>query len=72
MPEWIQINSIEASPHDAQTAYVAATMYKWDDFRPYLFMTTTTARPGRRSISGIPDHSFTRVVREDPNHPRAC
>jgi hypothetical protein len=34
MPEWIQINSIEASPHDAQTAYVAATMYKWDDFRP--------------------------------------
>src|ERR1043166_7317467 len=29
MPEWIQINSIEASPFDPGTAYVAATMYKW-------------------------------------------
>ena len=38
-PEWSQINSIDASPHDAGTAYVAATMYKLDDFRPYLFNT---------------------------------
>ena len=27
---------------------------------------TTTARPGRRSTSGIPDGAFTRVIREDP------
>ena len=40
MPEWIQINSLEASPHDAGTAYLAATMYKWDDNRPYLYKTT--------------------------------
>ena len=39
MPEWIQINSIEASPNDPATAYVAATMYKWDDFKPYLYKT---------------------------------
>jgi hypothetical protein len=30
MPEWIQVNSIEASPHAAGTAYLAATMYKLD------------------------------------------
>src|ERR1035438_6959163 len=36
MPEWIRINSIDASPHDAGTAYVAATNYQMDDFRPYL------------------------------------
>src|ERR1035441_3689465 len=68
MPEWIQINSIEASPHDAQTAYVAATMYKWDDFRPYLFVTHDTGKTWTAINRGIPDHSFTRVVREDPNH----
>ena len=68
MPEWIQINSIEASPHDAQTAYVAATMYKWDDFRPYLFVTHDTGKTWTAMNHGIPDHSFTRVVREDPNH----
>ena len=69
MPEWIQINSIEASPHDAQTAYVAATMYKWDDFRPYLFVTHDSGNTWTAIDRGIPDHSFTRVVREDPNHP---
>ena len=68
MPEWIQINSIEASPHDAQTAYAAATMYKWDDFRPYLFVTHDTGKTWMAIDHGIPDHSFTRVVREDPNH----
>ena len=68
MPEWIQINSIEASPHDAKTAYVAATMYKWDDFRPYLFVTHDTGKTWTAINHGIPDHSFTRVIREDPNH----
>jgi photosystem II stability/assembly factor-like uncharacterized protein len=67
MPEWIQINSIEASPHAAGTAYVAATMYKWDDFRPYLYKTTDYGRTWRRINNGIPDGAFTRVVREDPN-----
>jgi photosystem II stability/assembly factor-like uncharacterized protein len=66
-PEWIQINSIEASPHDAETAYVAATMYKWDDFRPYLFVTHDAGKTWAAIHRGIPDHSFTRVVREDPN-----
>ena len=68
MPEWAQINSIEASPHDAQTAYVAATMYKWDDYRPYLFVTRDTGKTWTAIDHGIPDRSFTRVVREDPNH----
>ena len=68
MPEWIQINSIEASPFDAKSAYVAATMYKSDDFRPYLFVTHDTGQSWTAIDHGIPEHSFTRVVREDPNH----
>ena len=67
LPAWIQINSLEASPHDAQTAYIAATMYKSDDFRPYLFVTHDTGKTWTAIDKGIPDHSFTRVVREDPN-----
>ena len=68
MPEWIQINSIDASAHDAGTAYVAATMYKSDDFRPYLYKTTDYGKTWKKIVNGIPDRSFTRVVREDPNH----
>ena len=68
MPEWIQINSIDASAHDAGTAYVAATMYKSDDFRPYLYKTNDYGKTWKKIVNGIPAGSFTRVVREDPNH----
>jgi photosystem II stability/assembly factor-like uncharacterized protein len=67
LPEWIQINSIEASPHDAATAYFAATMYKSDDFRPYLYKTNDYGKTWKKIVSGIPDNAFTRVIREDPN-----
>jgi photosystem II stability/assembly factor-like uncharacterized protein len=68
MPEWIQINSIEASPIDAGTAYAAATMYKWDDFKPYLYKTNDYGKTWKKITNGIPDTAFTRVIREDPNH----
>ena len=67
MPEWIQINSIEASPHDPATAYVAATMYKWDDYKPYLYKTSDYGKTWKKITDGIPDTTFTRVIREDPN-----
>lgn len=66
MPEWIQINSIEASPHNAATAYFAGTMYKSDDFRPYLYKTSDYGKTWQKITSGIPDNAFTRVIREDP------
>ncbi len=67
IPEWAQINSIEASPHDAATAYFAATLYKADDFRPYLYKTSDYGKTWKKITNGIPDNSFTRVIREDPN-----
>jgi hypothetical protein len=66
IPEWIQINAIDASPHDAGTAWVAATMYKSDDFRPYLYRTTDYGKTWTKIVNGIPENAFTRVVREDP------
>ena len=67
LPEWAQINSIEASPHDAATAYFAATLYKADDFRPYLYKTSDYGKTWKKITTGIPDNAFTRVIREDPN-----
>ena len=67
MPEWIQINSIEVSPHDQATAYLAATMYKSDDFRPYLYRTGDYGKTWTKIADGIPANAFTRVVREDPD-----
>jgi len=67
MPEWIQINSLDASPFDAGTAYVAATMYKYDDNKPYLYKTSDYGKTWKKITNGIPDGAFARVIREDPN-----
>jgi len=66
LPEWALISIIDVSPHDPATAYVAATRYKWDDFRPYIYKTSDYGRTWRKIVAGIPDNHFIRVVREDP------
>src|SRR5262249_22495559 len=35
-----RVNIVEASPHDAATAYAAVNRYQLDDFRPYIYKTT--------------------------------
>ena len=65
LPEAL-ISIIEPSPHDPATAYVAATRYKLDDFRPYLYKTTDYGRSWRRVVTGIPEGHFVRVIRADP------
>ena len=57
---------IDASAHDAGTAYVAANRYQQDDFAPYLWKTTDFGRTWARITNGIPRTAYTRVVREDP------
>lgn len=67
MPRRAMISIIEPSPHDAATAYVAATAYKTDDLKPYLYKTTDYGQSWTLITSGIPDDEFTRAIREDPN-----
>jgi photosystem II stability/assembly factor-like uncharacterized protein len=66
LPDWIQINSLEVSPHDRATAYIAATLYKFDDRRPFLYSTHDYGETWRKIVDGLPAAAFTRVVREDP------
>lgn len=66
-PEWIRINCVAASPFDAGTAYVAATMYLSDDFHPFLWRTTDFGKTWTKIVNGIPDDDFTRTIRADPN-----
>jgi photosystem II stability/assembly factor-like uncharacterized protein len=66
MPEWTTVNVIEVSPHDPATAYVAATRYKLDDTRPFLYKTNDYGAGWQAITDGIPPTEFTRVIREDP------
>jgi len=64
--DWALMSIIEASPHDAGTAYLAANRYKMNDFAPYLFKTTDFGKTWTKITNGIPTDDFTRVIREDP------
>lgn len=67
LPEFTLISMIEVSPHDAATAYLAATRYKLDDYTPYLYKTTDYGETWTRITNGIREDDFTRAIREDPN-----
>lgn len=62
-----QINSIELSPHDPGTAYLAVTRYKLNDFTPYLYKTTDYGQTWTNLTQGIATEDHVRVVREDPD-----
>jgi photosystem II stability/assembly factor-like uncharacterized protein len=66
LPEWALISIIDASPHEAGTAFVAATRYKLDDFAPYLYKTSDYGRTWTKIVAGIPAGHFTRAIRQDP------
>ena len=63
---WSRISLIEASQHDAGTAYVAIDRHQNDDLAPYIYKTGDYGATWSRINSGIPDGSFVRAVREDP------
>jgi photosystem II stability/assembly factor-like uncharacterized protein len=69
LPEWTTICTIECSRHDPAKAYLAATRYKLDDTRPYLYRTTDYGGTWKLITDGIPSDDFTRVIREDPGRP---
>ena len=69
LPEWTQINSIEASNFEAVKAYIAATSYKSGDYRPYLYVTTDFGKSWSKITNGIQEDHFTRVIREDKVDP---
>lgn len=65
MPEWIQINSLEADPFNEAGCYMAATAYKNGDFKPYLYKTEDYGKSWKLIVNGIAADHFTRVIRAD-------
>ncbi len=61
------INVVEPSPHDPATAYIAVTGYKLNDFTPHIYKTNDYGSSWVKIVNGIPDDTFARTVREDPD-----
>lgn len=60
-----QINAIELSPHNKASAYIAATSYKLNNFKPMIYKTSNYGQSWKRIDKGLPQNTFVRVVRED-------
>jgi photosystem II stability/assembly factor-like uncharacterized protein len=69
-PDFVRINTIEASPNTPGKAYVAGIRYLVDDDRaPYVWKTEDYGETWTRIVDGIPADDFVRAVREDPTRP---
>lgn len=65
----IYVTKIEPSHFDTLTFYVALDNHRWNDFTPYVFVTTDGGRTFRSISNNLPKASpanYLHVVREDP------
>jgi photosystem II stability/assembly factor-like uncharacterized protein len=67
LPPWSMISLIDASAHDAATAYAAIDRHQMDDITPHLYRTHDFGKSWKKITNGIPATTFVRAVREDPS-----
>ncbi len=69
-PDFVRINTIEASPTTPGKAYVSGIRYLVDDDRaPYIWKTENYGQSWTKIVTGIESDHFVRAVREDPMRP---
>ncbi len=66
LEKYSEVTMIDASHFDAGTAYVSVDNHQGNDFRPHIFRSRDYGKSWQEVVTGIPDFSFVKVVREDP------
>ena len=69
LPPNAMFNCVEPDPFQKGKLYFAATRYKLDDYKPYLFVTENYGATWKKITNGIPSDHFTRVIRADKKRP---
>jgi len=69
MPKESWVSKIDASAHNAGTAFVAIDQHRLNDFAPYIFITEDYGKTWRKAVTGLPATDYVRVVRQSPNNP---
>ncbi len=64
--DWSKIASIDASPSDPSTAYIAVDRHRVEDSKPYVYATHDWGKTWRLSSAGLPEREYVNVVRQDP------
>ncbi len=69
LPTWSTITCIEPSHTAIGTAYLSASRFDWDDFRPYVYKTSDYGKHWTEISSGLPADQYVESVRQDPDKP---
>ena len=69
LPQKRWISHIEASPHDAATAFVSLNGYRYDEFKTYLYKTVNYGQTWT-SVKGNLPESVANVILQDPQYPQ--
>jgi photosystem II stability/assembly factor-like uncharacterized protein len=64
------ISRVEASHHDAATAYVSIDGHRSNDMRPYVYATRDFGRTWESIAGDLPVYGNVNTVRQDPRNPR--
>ena len=65
-PKLNMINCIDVHPSRPGAAYIAATSYKFGDYKPYLYKTNDYGKTWTAITTGIDPTHYTRAIRADP------
>jgi photosystem II stability/assembly factor-like uncharacterized protein len=62
------VSRVEASYHDAATAYVSIDGHKSDDLRPYVYVTRDFGQSWSDISSNLPEYGNVNTIRQDPKN----
>ena len=65
LTSWSKVGVINASPFDAESAYVAIDRHRLDDQKPYIYRTRDGGKSWQKIVDGLPAQAVN-VVRADP------
>jgi photosystem II stability/assembly factor-like uncharacterized protein len=66
--EMYHINRVEPSRYDAATCYLAVDGHRFDDLKPYLFVTRDYGVTWNSIVSNLPTTGTVNVIRQDPKN----
>jgi len=68
LPKRRWVSEVQASPHDAATAYASLNGYRYDEFKTYLYKTSNYGKTWE-SVQGNLPEDVANVIAQDPVNP---
>ena len=65
LPQDLWVSRVQASAHQLSRVYVSLNGYRWDNFKPYLYISDDYGKNWQKIGGNLPDEPIN-VVKEDP------